>query len=59
MGKPEPLFVYFLFSTTNFTENCGFRTQLVGVEGEHADHLTTTTARRYHVTGKTSQTAFY
>ena len=39
--------VYFCsFQTQNFTEKtvgvCGIRTRIVRVEGEHADHLTTT-----------------
>ena len=46
----QGLFCLFsFFSNTNFTEKTvGFsriRTQIVGVEGGHADHLTTTTAR--------------
>ena len=45
MGQPRPLF--FIFSNTNLTEKTvgisGIRTRIVGVEGEHADHLTTTT----------------
>ena len=50
MGQPRPLLRLFsFFSNTNFTEKtvdvCGIRTQIVGVEGEHADHLTTTTAK--------------
>ena len=39
--------LFLFFSNTNFTERTvalgGNRTQIVGVEGEHADHLTTTT----------------
>ena len=49
MGQPRPLFCLFLiFSNTKFTEKTagirGIRTWIIGVEGEHADHLTTTTA---------------
>ena len=49
MGQPRPLFCLFsFFSNTNFTEKTvgvsRIRTQIVGVEGEYADHLTTTTA---------------
>ena len=49
MGQPRPLFCLFsLFSNTNFTEKTvgvnGIRTRIVGIEGEHTDHLTTTTA---------------
>ena len=52
MDKPRPLFCLFLFfSNTNFTEKtvhfCTIRTLIVGVEGKHADHLTTTTAHQY------------
>ena len=46
MGHSRPLFAYFR-PFTEF-ENCilsGIRTQIVRVEGEHADHLTTTTAQ--------------
>ena len=48
MGQPRPLFVYFcsfktqiLRKTVDFS---GIRTRIDGVVGEHADHLTTTTA---------------
>ena len=54
MGRPCPHFVYFLFFlNTNFTEkSCGFsgiRTRIVRVEGEHADHLTNTTAQKIYM----------
>ena len=47
MGQPRPLSVYFRsFSNTIYTEKTvGFsetRTRIVGIEGKHADHLTTT-----------------
>ena len=45
MGQPRPLFV--LLKHTFFRKTGGFigiRTRIVGVEGERADHLTTTTA---------------
>ena len=29
-------------------KNCGIRTRIVGVEGEHADHLTTTLGPPYY-----------
>ena len=50
MGQPRPLFCLFsFFSNTNFTENTvdvsGIQTRIVGVEGEHADHLTTSKAK--------------
>ena len=49
MGQPWPLFYLFLFfSNTNFTEKTvdvsGIQTRIIGLEGEPADHLTTTTA---------------
>ena len=48
MGQPWPLFCLFsFFSITILQKNCRpqqIRTRIVGVEGEHADHLTTTTA---------------
>ena len=49
MGHPRPfLFVYFRSFQTIYriktVDFSGIRTQIVGVEGEHADHLTTTTA---------------
>ena len=48
MGQPWPLFVYFSSFPTQILYNTvglsGIRTRIVGVEGEHADHLTTTTA---------------
>ena len=48
MSQPQPLFCLLLFfSNTNFTEKTvgvsGTRTRIVGVEGEHAEHLTTAT----------------
>ena len=51
MGQPRPLFVYFrsFRARTNFTEKTlGISGILiVGVEGKHADHLTTTTTACY------------
>ena len=49
MGHARPLFCLFsFFSNTNFTEKMvgvsRIRTRIVRVEGEYADHLTTTTA---------------
>ena len=48
MGQPRPLFVYFRSFQQQFYRNIidlsGIRTRIVRVEGEHADHLTTTTA---------------
>ena len=44
---------FFFFSNTNCTEKTvgfsGIRTQIVGIKGEHADHLTTTTTRREEI----------
>ena len=50
MGQPQHLFCFFLFfSNTKFSvktvDFSGIRTRIVGLEGEHAGHLTTTTAR--------------
>ena len=47
VGQPRPLFVYFRsFQMQIFTEKSigvsRIRTRIVEVEGEHADHLTTT-----------------
>ena len=43
------LFIFVLFKH-NYSEKIvgfsGIRTRIVGVEGEHADHLTTTTAQK-------------
>ena len=49
MDQLRPLFllIFVLFKYELYRKNCGFsrfRTQIVRVEGEHADHLTTTTA---------------
>ena len=45
---PASFCLFSLFASTNSTEKTvdfsGIRTRTVGVEGEHADHLTTTTA---------------
>ena len=48
----RPYFCLFLFfSNTNFTEKTedvsGIQTRIVGVEGKHADHLTTTTTKSF------------
>ena len=52
VGQPRPLFVYFRsFQTQYYRKTLGFsgiRTRIVGVEGEHADHLTTTSALTLH-----------
>ena len=46
---PASFCLFSFFSNTNFTENTldirGIRTRIIGVEGEHADHLTTTTVQ--------------
>ena len=48
MGRPGLFYLIFFFPGLNFIEkNCRLKqdsTLIVGVEGEHADHLTTTTA---------------
>ena len=40
--------LFLFFANTNVTERAvdvsGIRTRIVGIEGKHADHLTTTTA---------------
>ena len=45
---PTSFCLFSLFSNTNFTDKTpgviGIRTEIVGIEGKHADHLTTTTA---------------
>ena len=47
MGQTLHLFCFSFISNTNFTEKAagvsGIRTWIVGLEGELADHLTTTT----------------
>ena len=49
MGQPRPFCLFSFFLRTNFKEKTvgysGIRTRMVGVEGEHADHLTTTAAQ--------------
>ena len=53
MDQPWPLFVYFCsFQAQFYRKNVdfsGIRTRIVGVEGEYADHLTTTTAQHWQV----------
>ena len=49
MGQPRPLFYFRSFHTFHIllkktVSVSGIRTGIVGKEGEHADHLTTTTA---------------
>ena len=50
IGHPRPLFVIFVFSPKKYRIKTlyfnGIRTRIDGVEGEHADHLTTTTAQQ-------------
>ena len=51
------LFISVLFKHKLYSKNCrcqGIQTQIVGVEGEHADHLTTTMAQDLFIcpTGK-------
>ena len=53
-GPPRPLFVYFSsFRTQILQKNnvgvSGIRTRIVRVEGEHPDHLTTTTAHQWRI----------
>ena len=48
MGQPRPLFFIFVLFKHQFYRKktvgfSGIQTLIVGVEGEHADHLTTTT----------------
>ena len=62
-GPTLGLFLLFsFFSNTNFTEKIvgisGIRTRIVRVEGEHADHLSTTTARHV-VMGRTTAVDLY
>ena len=48
MDKPWPLFVKFWSFKKHIQKTVGvngIRTRIVGVEGEHADHLTTTPAQ--------------
>ena len=48
VAKPGLFLFNLFFSSTNFTEKtvvlCAIRTQIVEIEGKHADHLTPTTA---------------
>ena len=44
MGHPRPLFVYFHSFQTSYRLKTVAFSGIVRVEGEHADHLTTTTA---------------
>ena len=47
---PASFCLFSFFSNTNFTEKTvgfsGIQTRIIGVEGEHGDHFTTTTAQR-------------
>ena len=49
VGQPLPLFVYFCSLQTQYYRKTvgfsGIRTRIVGVEGEHTNHLITTTAQ--------------
>ena len=44
MGQPRPLFVLSVLFTTKFSEKTLGLKEDSNSEGEHADHLTTTTA---------------
>ena len=50
---PASFCLFSFFSHTNFIEKTvgirGIQTRIIGVEGEHADHLTTTTAQALRV----------
>ena len=54
MGQPLSLFVYFCSFQQQFlqkiTDYSGNQTQIIGVEGEQADHCTTTTTAHYILT---------
>ena len=54
MGQPSSLFVYFCSFQQRFlqkiTDYSGNQTQIIGVEGEQADHCTTTTTAHYILT---------
>ena len=62
LANPGLFVVYFRsFQTQYYRKTVGFsgiRTQIVGVEGEHTDHLTTTTAQKQLVTHGQSCKAF-
>ena len=49
---PASFFAYFVFFKQILQKKTegvsGIQTRIVGVEGEHADHLTTTTAHYYN-----------
>ena len=52
MGHARPILVYFCsFQTQILQKNTvgfgGIQIRIIGVEGEHADHLTTTKARMH------------
>ena len=55
LNEPSPatfLFIFVLFNHKFYRKNVGVsgnRTRIVGAEGEHADHLTTTTAKSVHM----------
>ena len=46
MGHSRPLFRFKQFTDNNLDSN-RIRTRIARLEGEQADHLTTTTARRF------------
>ena len=50
MGQPDLfMFIFYLFKHKFYRITVGFsgiRTRIVGIEGEPADHLTTTTAKQ-------------
>ena len=52
-ANPGLFCLFSLFSNTNFTEKTvdvsKIRTRIDGVEVEHADHLTTTTAHTFYI----------
>ena len=49
MGQPRPLLIYFRSFRQQFCSKMldfsGIRTRIVGLEGDQADHLTTTKAQ--------------
>ena len=55
------LLIFVLYNTFVYIKNVGFRcnqTRIVGVTGEHADHLTTTTTANNHLCYKEMQVEF-
>ena len=61
MGQSRPIFVYFSSFQQLYRKNVdfsGIRTRIVGMNGQHSDHLITTAAQHF-VKGRIEKVAYH